>query len=94
MIELIYEELKRLGAVKTYDQFSCEWLGMEKSYMRTVRSKHRMPSAKALARCAVRLKSQGDKLNALDKSGYRSAAAMLRKLSEECIEDILKRHGV
>ena len=94
MIDLIYQELKQLGAVRTYDQFSIEWLGMEKSYMRTMRSKHRQPSAKALARCVARLQQQGNRLIELDRLGYRSAAAKLNKLADDCLSDMLRMHEV
>ena len=94
MIDLIYKELKQLGAVSTYDQFSIEWLGMEKSYMRTMRSKHRQPSAKAVARCVARLQQQGSKLIALDRQGYRIAAAKLNQLANDCLSDMLRMHGV
>lgn len=92
MIDLIYNELKQLGAVRTYDQFSIEWLGMEKSYMRTVRSKQRQPSAKAIARCVARLQQQGNKLIALDRLGYRNAGTRLNKLAEACLSDLLRMH--
>ena len=92
MIDLIYNELKQLGAVRTYDQFSIEWLGMEKSYMRTVRAKQRQPSAKAIARCVARLQQQGNKLIALDRLGYRNAGTRLNKLAEACLSDLLRMH--
>jgi hypothetical protein len=92
MIDLIYNELKQLGAVRTYDQFSIEWLGMEKSYMRTVRAKQRQPSAKAIARCVARLQQQGNKLIELDRLGYRNAGTRLNKLAEACLSDLLRMH--
>lgn len=94
MIETIYEELKRLGAVKTYDEFSCKWLGMERSYMRTMRAKRREPSAKAIARCAARLKNDSKRLLEIDRSGYRNAAARLETLADRCIDEMLRKNGV
>jgi hypothetical protein len=93
MIETVYEELKRLGAVSSCDQFSSEWLGMEKSYMRVLRAKGREPSAKAVARCASRLKQDSRRLISMDKNGYRTAARRLDQLAEHCIAEMLQAHG-
>ena len=93
MIETIYQELKRLGAVRNCDQFSREWLGMEKSYLRVLRAKGREPSAKAIARCASRLKRDSQHLTRVDKKGYQSAAGRLDQLAERCIAEMLQAHG-
>ncbi len=93
MIETIYEELKRLGAVRNCDQFSSDWLGMEKSYLRVLRAKGREPSAKAIARCASRLKRDSQHLISIDKRGYKSAAQRLDQLADRCIAEMLQTHG-
>ncbi len=55
MIEEIFEQLKDLGAVSSTDDFSTQWLGRERSYMRCLRAKQRDPSAQVLANlcCAL-----------------------------------------
>lgn len=94
MIEEIYEELKKLGVVRNCDQFSCEWLGMERSYLRVARAKRRQPSARAIATCVARLKSHGRHLMRVDGHRYRLAANVLNKMADLCIDDMVKRYEV
>ncbi len=94
MIENVYEELRRLGAVRSVDQFSREWLGMERSYMRVMKAKGRKPSAKVIATCAARLKSHGKHLMSIDRQGYHTAASALNTLAERCISDMIARYEV
>ena len=91
MIEAIYRELKKLGAVRNRDQFSSEWLGMERSYMRVLRSKQRQPSAKAMARCAARLRRESMHISRIDMRGFGMAAAKLGMLADSCMDDIMER---
>ncbi len=92
MIETIYEELRKLGAVRNRDDFSRNWLGMEKSYMRVMRAKHREPSAKAVATCAARLKTDSQRLKGLESQGYQKAADRLEKMADACIAEMLHKH--
>ncbi len=91
MIEDVYKELKSLGAVKSTNEFSQYWLGMEKSYLRTMKAKHRKPSARALGNVAARLKKDGEKLGEntnpkISRVGYRFVT-----MANECIDEILNR---
>ena len=94
MIEEIYEELKKLGVVRNSDQFSCEWLGMEGSYLRVARAKRRKPSARAIATCVARLKSHGRHLMRVDGQRYQTAATALNRMADLCIDDMVKRYEV
>lgn len=94
MIETIYEELRTLGVVRNCDEFSRDWLGMEKSYMRVMRAKRRLPSAKAMARCISKLKNDSRKLIAIDRPGYGKAAARLDTLAQKCLDEMLRAHKV
>lgn len=94
MIEIVYEELRRLGAVRSVDQFSCEWLGMERSYMRVMKAKGRKPSAKVVATCAARLRSHGKHLMSIDRRGYHLAASALNTLADRCINDMIAKYEV
>lgn len=94
MIENVYEELKQLGAVRSVDQFSREWLGMERSYMRVMKAKGRKPSAKVIATCAARLRSHGKHLMSVDKRGYHLAASALNLLADKCISDMISQYEV
>lgn len=90
MIEDVYMELKRLGAVKSSNEFSKYWLGMEKSYLRTMKAKHRKPSARVLAYIAVKLKEDGERLEKNSNPKIASAGHYFRQMSDRCINEILK----
>ena len=94
MIENVYEELKQLGAVRSVDQFSREWLGMERSYMRVMKAKGRKPSAKVIATCAARLRSHGKHLMSTDKRGYHLVASALNLLADKCISNMISQYEV
>jgi hypothetical protein len=89
MIEAIYEELKAIGAVKSSNDFSRQWLGMEQSYLRCLRSKSRQPSAKALANCASRLKRTVAVLAANDRNTAGILCQRLSRLADGCVDTIL-----
>ena len=89
MIETIYEELKEIGAVKSSNDFSKQWLGMEKSYLRCLRSKSRQPSAKALANCASRLKRTVEVLTSCDKKQAELLGQRLARLADGCLDELL-----
>jgi hypothetical protein len=90
MIDLIFEELKHVGAVRSGVDFSKEWLGMEGSYWRGLRAKHREPSLKAIARCAVKLKGVADSLSVCENPKMEAAQARLRHLADGCVGQILR----
>ena len=89
MIEKIYEELRDIGIVRGREQFSAEWLGREKSYLRSLQCKRRKPSTKVLATCAVRLLKNADQLNKADAVITRAKGLELRKLASRCLDQIL-----
>lgn len=90
MIDLIFEELKHVGAVHSGVDFSKEWLGMEGSYWRGLRAKHREPSLKAIARCAVKLKGVADNLSTRENPKMEGVQARLRKMADGCMGLILR----
>lgn len=89
MIETVFAELKRDGLVKSSNQFSSDWLGMEKSYLRCLRAKQREPSAKAIATCATRLQSVARTLRDTNKPSAVCAGTRLAALADKCVEEIL-----
>jgi hypothetical protein len=89
MIEKIFEELRDIGIVRSRDQFSAEWLGREKGYLRSLQSKNRRPSTKVLATCAVRLLKNADQLNTADAAIAKAKSAELRRLANSCFAQIL-----
>ncbi len=89
MIEMIYEELKAIGAVRSSNDFSRQWLGMEKSCLRCLRAKSRQPSAKALANCASRLKRTVEVLISCDKKQAEVLGQRLATLADGCVDELL-----
>jgi len=89
MIEMIFEELKRHGLVTSGSDFSEDWLGMEASYFRAVRTKHRTVSAKALATCAARLKRHANALQASSYPSVRERGGWYAQLAESCVSELL-----
>ena len=89
MIETIYEELKKLGAVSSKTDFSEEWLGMEGSYFRGRRGKDGSASSKALATCAVRLRRRASILQGSAFPQARVAAGRFELLADQCLEGLL-----
>lgn len=86
MIELIFEELRSIGAVRSSDDFSLHWLGRERSYMRCLRSKRREPSAQVLATCAVRLLRSAD---SFETGLTATRREKMRCLANTCLEALL-----
>lgn len=89
MIELIFAELKQNGMVSSSNEFSSDWLGMEKSYLRCLRAKQRQPSPKAIAACATRLQRVSRTLTATKKPKAVAAGTRMAELADRCISEIL-----
>jgi hypothetical protein len=89
MIEKIFEELRDIGIVRSRDQFSAEWLGREKSYLRGLQAKNRKPSVAVLAVCGARLLKNAEQLNKADAAIAKAKSAELRRLATSCFEQIL-----
>ena len=89
MIEAVYEELRRSGAVLTGAAFSSDWLGMEESYFRCLRAKHRRPSVRALATCAVRLRRRAALLDQSSLPQVRQRANRYSELADRCLNELL-----
>ena len=90
MIEKIFEELKQAGAIRSGTDFSQNWLGMEGSYWRGLRAKHREPSLKAIVRCAMKLRAAADDLSAIENPQIVRLQARLRGLADGCVGQILR----
>jgi len=88
-IEIVYEELRKLGSVKAGSDFSENWLGMQEGYYRGLRNKRRDPSAKALATCAVRLKRHARMLEVSTFPQVQRIANSYDMLAEHCVSALL-----
>ena len=90
MIEDVFLQLKGSGLVQSANEFSRIWLGMEESYFRCMRSRGSQPSAKALARCAHRLRQHGEALSESKMPSIQLSGAQLRSLADQCFQEILE----
>jgi hypothetical protein len=87
-IDDVYARLRDIELVTNGTEFSREWLGMEGSYLRTLKSKKRTPSAGVLARCAVRLESWSKAYSGSSHSCVNDKAVVLSELAESCWDAI------
>ena len=87
-IERIYDRLRDIDMVANGTEFSHDWLGMEGSYLRTLKSKKRRPSAGVLARCAVRLQSWSQAYSGNTHTCINDKAIVLNELAESCWDAI------
>ncbi len=88
-IEQIFQELRELGAVKSTDDFSVNWLGMDKSYLRCIRARHREPTVKILAKLSGRLRKASIEFSDADKPlGMRRVGKRFRQLADICAEKV------
>lgn len=89
MIEIVFEELKRQGIVSSGTDFSEDWLGMEGSYFRAVRTRHRTASVRAMATCAARLKRRADVLRRSSMPQVQAQAEHCNSLADRCLSEVL-----
>lgn len=89
MIETIYEELRKLGAVSSRTNFSEEWLGMEGSYFRGRRGRDGDASSRALATCAARLRRRAIALQTSTMPQVRERGEQYRALADTCVDELL-----
>ena len=84
----VYQSLRDIDLVANGTEFSHDWLGMEGSYLRTLKSKKRRPSAGVLARCAVRLQSWSQAYSGNTHTCINDKAIVLNELAESCWDAI------
>lgn len=89
VVEIVFEELKRQGIVFSGRDFSEDWLGMEGSYFRAVRTKHRTASVKAVATCAAKLRRRADALRHSSMPQVQAQAADYNALADRCLSEVL-----
>jgi hypothetical protein len=59
MIDIIFDELQRLGQCRSRSDFSCDWLGRNAAYFRSIQSKGLEPSIEAQLNLAAKLREVG-----------------------------------
>jgi hypothetical protein len=58
-VDLVFEELRRIGQCKSRSDFSRNWLGREEAYYRGVQSKGQQTSVEAQVNLASKLRDLG-----------------------------------
>ena len=59
VVDFAFKELQRLGQCRSRSDFSYDWLGREKSYYRSLKSKGLKPSIEAQVNLAAKLREVG-----------------------------------
>jgi len=89
VVEIVFEELKRQGLVFSGRDFSEDWLGMEGSYFRAVRTRHRTASVRAMATCAAKLKRRAEVLGRSSMPQVQAQADNCNSLADRCLSEVL-----
>ncbi|WP_144259686.1 DUF6626 family protein [Methylocystis sp. ATCC 49242] len=88
-IENIFNELKQLGAVRSTNDFSVNWLGMNAGYLHCLRSRDRQPSPRVLAHCSMRLRRASNLLTSVEQPPkVQKVAERMKELAEACAEAV------
>lgn len=88
-MENVLQELERYGIVSSGAEFSREWLGMEESYWRCLKSKRRLPSTTAIVNCAARLRRRAQLLEKSSLPEAKRAALRMTALANQCVDELL-----
>ena len=86
VIDVAYETLKNYHLIKTKNDYSLRWLGMDISYYSTLKSKNRHASAKVYGRLAKKLMDQA---SVHRMSGEEPKAIEMSCLASACINQII-----
>jgi hypothetical protein len=88
-INLVFEELKRIGQCSSRSQFSKEWLGREESYYRSIQSKGLKPSVEAQLNMVSRLRDFGMSFSRSEYPSLVKIGNTYLKLYGECLDALL-----
>lgn len=88
-IEMVFEELKRLGQCRSRSDFSRDWLNKNSAYCRSLKSTGRKASSEAQLNLAGRLRSLGMTFARSDNDILREIGATYLQLYGELIEALL-----
>jgi hypothetical protein len=58
-IDVVFDELQKRGQCRSRSDFSCDWLGGNESYFRSIQSKGLEPSVEAQLNLAAKLREVG-----------------------------------
>jgi hypothetical protein len=89
IIDIVFEELKKLGQCTSRSQFSREWLGREESYYRSIQSKGIEPSVEAQLNLVSRLRDLGMSFSRSEYPSLVKIGNTYLKLYGECLDALL-----
>jgi hypothetical protein len=89
IIDIVFEELKRIGQCTSRSQFSSEWLGREESYYRSIQSKGIKPSAEAQLNLVAKLRILGMNFSRSEYPSLVKIGNTYLKLYGECLDALL-----
>jgi len=58
-IDVVFDELQKIGQCRSRSDFSCDWLGRNEAYFRSIQSKGLKPSIEAQLNLAAKLRDLG-----------------------------------
>src|ERR1039458_8877740 len=88
-IDLVFEELNRIGQCTSRSQFSRDWLGRNESYYRSIQSKGLKPSAEAQLNLVSRLRDLGMNFSRSEYPSLVKIGNTYLKLYGECLDALL-----
>lgn len=95
LIEDLFYELKSIGAVSSTDDFSTNWLGRNKSYLRCLRARNKEPSTQVLAHCANRLRHASHQLATNGQTtNVKKVARRMKHLAQMCVDEVFSGNGL
>lgn len=88
-IEMVFEELKRIGQCKSRSDFSRDWLRKNSAYCRSLKSTGRAASAEAQLNLVGRLRSLGMTFARSDHPTLREIGVTYLQLYGELMDGLL-----
>jgi RNA-binding protein YlmH len=89
IIDIVFEELKRIGQCSSRSQFSHEWLGRNESYYRSIQSKGLKPSVEAQVNLVAKLRDLGMSFSRSEYPTLVEFGHTYLRLYGECLDTLL-----
>ena len=77
--------------VRSRKDFCQTWLGVNDSYLRTLKFRNRQVGVRPLAHCASQLRLIGKALTAGEASSFTPIGQELLRLSQRCLDEVVAR---
>ena len=89
IIDIVFEELKRIGQCTSRSSFSLDWLGRNESYYRSIKSKKLKPSVAAIVNLSGRLRDLGMSFSRSEYPSLVKIGNRYLELYSLCLEELL-----